>query len=73
MVMRGILFPRGNNIMTVDQVIAHYKTQTKAADAIGVTQSAFSNWKKRGKIPPLQQLKFQRKSRGRLQPDRGIL
>lgn len=59
--------------MSVDQLIAHYKTQTRAAEALDVTQSAVSNWVSRGFIPPKQQLRAQIKSRGKLKADKGIV
>lgn len=59
--------------MTVDQLVSHFKTQTRAAEKCGFTQSQISNWKKRGRIPALAQLKVQKKTRGTLKADSGII
>lgn len=59
--------------MSVDQLIVYYKTQTKAADKLGVTQSSISNWKARGFIPDKQQLRVHMKTKGRLKADKGIV
>lgn len=59
--------------MSVDDLIQHYKTQTNAAQKLRVTQSAISNWKARGAIPPGQQVRIQIKTKYRLRADKGII
>ena len=59
--------------MKFDQVIKHYGSQVAAADAIGVTQPTLSNWKKRGRIPQLQQLRIEHLSEGKLKAAPEIL
>jgi hypothetical protein len=51
--------------MTYDQLIAFYGSQQKAADAIGVWQSAISPWKKSG-IPYGRQLEYEKLTNGAL-------
>ena len=52
--------------MKIDQVIKFFGSQVAAADAIGVTQPTLSNWKKRGRIPHIQQLRIEHASGGKL-------
>lgn len=59
--------------MNFDQVIEHFGSQVAAADAIGVTQPTLSNWKKRGNIPQLQQLRIQHITKGKLKAAPEIL
>ena len=59
--------------MKFDQVIKHYGSQVAAADAIGVTQPTLSNWKKRGSIPQLQQLRIEHLTEGKLKAAPDIL
>lgn len=59
--------------MKFDQLIAHFGSQVAAADALGVTQPTLSNWKKRGRIPYLQQLRIQHVTSGKLKALPGIL
>lgn len=58
--------------MTYNQLIKHFKTQTAAAAALDVTQPTIANWKSRGKIPPLQQLRLELATGGALNADRKI-
>ena len=55
--------------MTYEQLIAKFRTQARAAEAIGVTKGAVSHWKKAGYIPYLRQLQIQKVTRGRLKAD----
>lgn len=59
--------------MNFDKLIAHFGSQVAAADAIGVTQPTLSNWKKRGHIPHLQQLRIEHATKGRLKAAANIL
>lgn len=59
--------------MKFEQLIKHYGTQVAAATAIGVTQPTLSNWKKRGSIPKLQQLRIEHLVKGKLKADPDIL
>lgn len=59
--------------MKFDQVIKHYGSQVAAADAIGVTQPTLSNWKARGRIPQLQQLRIEHLTEGKLKAAPEIL
>lgn len=59
--------------MKFDQLIAHYGSQVAAADALGVTQPTLSNWKKRGRIPHLQQLRIEHVTKGKLKASPEIL
>lgn len=59
--------------MKIDNVIKHFGSQAAAAAAIGVTQPTISNWKTRGRIPNLQQLRIEHISRGKLRADSKIL
>lgn len=55
--------------MKLEHVIKYFGTQVAAADAIGVSQPTLSNWKTRGRIPHIQQLKLQHVSGGKLKAD----
>lgn len=59
--------------MKFADVIKHYKSQVNAARKLEVTQPTISNWKRRGSIPALQQLRIQERTRGVLKADPGII
>jgi DNA-binding transcriptional regulator YdaS (Cro superfamily) len=59
--------------MKFNQLIDHFGSQVAAADALGVTQPTLSNWKKRGRIPHLQQLRIEHVTRGKLRASPEIL
>jgi DNA-binding transcriptional regulator YdaS (Cro superfamily) len=59
--------------MEFDQLIKHYGSQVAAADQLGVTQPTLSNWKKRGRIPHLQQLRIEHLTKGKLKAAPEIL
>lgn len=52
--------------MKIDQVIKHFGSQVAAADALGVQQPTISNWKTRGRIPHIQQLRIEHVTEGKL-------
>lgn len=52
--------------MTVDQAIRYYNSQQRLANALKVRSSTISNWKVRGHIPALQQLRLERMTGGQL-------
>lgn len=52
--------------MKFDQIVKHFGSQVAAATAIGCTQPTLSNWKKRGSIPQLQQLRIEMVTLGKL-------
>jgi hypothetical protein len=54
--------------MTYEDVIAHYRTQVAAADALGIYQSNVSDWKRNG-VPPLRQLELEALTGGALKAD----
>lgn len=58
--------------MTYKQFIKYFKTQTAGGAALDVTQPTVANWKARGKIPALQQLRIELLTGGALKADRGI-
>lgn len=55
--------------MHLDEAIKHYKTQRKLAEVLDVCEPCISNWRSRGKIPAMAQLKIQKLSRGKLKAD----
>lgn len=59
------------NAMKTSDIIKYFGTQVEAANQLGVTQPTISNWKRRG-VPPLQQLRIQHFTAGRLQADTKI-
>lgn len=59
--------------MDYDALIAHFGNQVTAAHKLGVTQPTLSNWKARGRIPKLQQLRIQHITRGKLKASEDIL
>lgn len=54
--------------MTYDDLIAHYKTQAKAALALSMSQAAVSDWKRNG-IPFERQAQFEKITKGKLKAD----
>lgn len=52
--------------MKFDSLIDHFGSQVAAADALGVTQPTLSNWKARGQIPHIQQLRIELVTGGKL-------
>jgi transcriptional regulator with XRE-family HTH domain len=54
--------------MTYDQLLDLYKTQRAAAEAVGVSKQAVSQWKRKG-IPRNSQIDIEVKSGGRLKAD----
>ena len=52
--------------MKIEQVIKHFGSQVAAANALGVQQPTISNWKKRGSIPHIQQLRIEHITKGKL-------
>lgn len=52
--------------MTPKQVIEHFKTQTAAAEALSIGQSAVANWLSRGTVPMLRQLQYEKLTKGKL-------
>lgn len=59
--------------MKFEQLIKHFGSQVQAANALGVQQPTISNWKKRGSIPHLQQLRIEHVSKGKLKASPDIL
>ena len=59
--------------MKFDKLIAHFGSQVAAASALGVTQPTLSNWKKRGRIPYLQQLRIEHLTKGKLKANPNIM
>ena len=59
--------------MNFDDLMSYYKSQVAAAEKLNVTQPTISNWKRRGRIPSLQQLRIQKLTRGKLQADPKIV
>ena len=59
--------------MKFDQLIDHFGSQVAAAEALGLTQPTLSNWKKRGRIPHLQQLRIEHATKGKLKASPEIL
>jgi transcriptional repressor of cell division inhibition gene dicB len=57
--------------MTTAEAIKHYGTQTKLADALGISQSSVSEWREHP--PALRQLQLQQLTRGRLKAEPGLL
>lgn len=59
--------------MTPKQVLHYYTTQSAAAAAIGIKQSAVANMVRRGVISQLSQLKWEAASGGALKANPSIL
>jgi DNA-binding transcriptional regulator YdaS (Cro superfamily) len=59
--------------VTVDQVIQFFGSQSAAAKALKVTQPTISNWKTRGSVPPLQQLRIESQTQRKLKADPRIV
>lgn len=59
--------------MTLDKALSHFKTNTVGlASLLNVSQPAVSNWRRRGSIPELQQLRIEKLSEGKLKVDKKI-
>lgn len=58
--------------MNYDQLIYYFGTQVNAAKVLGVTQPTMSNWKARGRVPHLQQLRIEHITKGKLKADAEI-
>lgn len=54
--------------MTYDDLIRHFGTQTRAAEALGLAQPSVSEWQQRG-IPFLRQLHIEKLTKGRLKAE----
>lgn len=52
--------------MDYREIIEHFGSQIAAAEKLGVTQPTLSNWKARGRVPHLQQLRIQHITKGKL-------
>lgn len=59
--------------MKIEQVIKHFGSQVILAEAVGVSQPCVSNWRKRGKIPHLQQIRIEHVTKGKLKASPDIL
>jgi hypothetical protein len=55
--------------MTYEQLLAHYRTQKAAGDAIGVAQSTVAGWKELG-IPHPRQAQYEVITARKLKADR---
>lgn len=55
--------------MTIDEFIQFFGTQVAAAKAIGATQPSISMWRKRGRIPHLQQIRIEVVTKGKLKAE----
>ena len=56
--------------MQYTEVIAHYGTEHKAAEALNITRQAVNYWSASGgRVPELQAIKLHRLTRGRLRYD----
>lgn len=55
--------------MTPDDVLAHYRTQSAAAEAIGRNRQTIHEWFKSGKLPLDAQVDWEVKSAGALRAD----
>ena len=55
---KDITMPIIGITMTFNDLIDHFKTQAKAAAALGIKQPSIALWKRRG-IPPLRQMQIQ--------------
>lgn len=58
--------------MKPSEIVKFFGTQAAAADFIDVSQPCISNWLKRGKVPPLQQVKIEHLTEGRLTVDKSV-
>ena len=56
--------------MQTYEIIAHYGTQQKVADALDVKQSNIAKWLKSGRPPYLRQLQVQILTKGKLKAER---
>lgn len=59
--------------MKIDKVIKYFGSQVAVAQALGVQQPAISNWRTRGRIPYLQQLRLEHLTDGQLKAEPDIL
>lgn len=52
--------------MKPNDVVSYFKTQAKAAEALGISQSAVSQWFEDGEVPFLRQMHIQVVTNGAL-------
>lgn len=52
--------------MTVEDVLKYYVTSYRLQKQTNFTASAFYNWKKKGRIPLISQLKLEKLTEGKL-------
>jgi hypothetical protein len=55
--------------MKPTDLISHFGTQEKTAEALGVTQGTVSAWKSAGEVPILRQMQAERLTDGALKAD----
>lgn len=55
--------------MTYKELLAYYKTETKAATARGIDRQRVHGWKERGRIPTDDQLQYEVLTGGKLLAD----
>ena len=56
--------------MTVDQLVQHYGTMSRAAQAVGLKHPALCAWRKKGEIPEPRQYQYEVLTGGSLKADR---
>lgn len=59
--------------MTPQELIAHFRTQSGAAKALGCAQSTVAEWCSDGAIPEARQYQVELATKGRLKADRPAL
>lgn len=52
--------------MTLDEVIIHFESGYKLCQALGIRRQNYTQWKRKGRIPPLQQARIERVTGGKL-------
>ena len=55
--------------MNPKQVIEYFKTQTAAADALGIAQSSVAGWLDSGEVPEVRQYQIELATNGQLRAD----
>ena len=58
--------------MNYHDVLAFYKTQQAAADALGIEQASISKWQNK-RVPHLRQLQLEKLTKGALKAEKSIL
>lgn len=59
--------------MRIEEAILFYGSGSKLCKELGITRQCITNWRKRGFMPMLQQLKLEKITKGKLKADKELI